>query len=411
MDRINEIYQTLRRNTLRTMLTAFGVSWGIFVLIIILGLGKGLENGVQQMFSGFASNGVFVWAQGTSMAYKGHNERRRIELDLKDIDYLKKKIEGIDIIAPRNQLGGYMGGNNVKFKNETGAFSIMGDVPDIIKVYQWLLPAGRFINETDMEEGRKVAVIGKRVHEILFKGQNPVGEYISINGVNFKVVGIFKPQVSGEMAQRDEQSIIIPFSTFQKAFNSRNVNWIAATGQDWIRGSELENQIKDALKYRHEVHPDDPRVFGGFNVERMFVPMQMTFKTVNFIAWFVGIMTLIAGVIGVSNIMLVIIKERTREIGIRRALGASPLNIISQIILESLALTVFAGYMGMMAGIWLIEGLQKMNMNNEMFKDPEIKISIAVTALAILVISGCLAGILPANRALRIKPVEALRYE
>lgn len=411
MDRINEIYQTLRRNTLRTMLTAFGVSWGIFVLIIILGLGKGLENGVKSMFSGFASNGVFVWAQSTSMPYKGHNERRRIELDLEDISYLETKIEGLDIIAPRNQLGGYMGGNNVKYGNETGAFSIMGDVPDIIQVYQWLVPSGRFINESDMNDNRKVAVVGKRVQEILFKGKNPIGEYISINGVNFKVVGSFKPQVSGDMAERDEQSIIIPFSTFQKAFNSSSVNWIAATGKDHIRGSELETQIKDALKFRHEIHPDDPRAIGGFNVERMFVPMQMTFKTVNVIAWFVGIMTLIAGVIGVSNILLVIIKERTREIGIRRALGASPTNIITQIILESLALTVFAGYMGMMAGIWLIEAIQKMGMDSQMFKDPEIKISIALTALGILVVSGCLAGILPANRALRIKPVEALRYE
>jgi len=396
---------------MRTILTSFGVSWGIFVLIIILGLGKGLENGVKHMFSGFSSNSVFVWGQSTSMAYEGNKEGRRMQLEIADVEYIKRKVDGIEIIAPRNQLGGYMGGNNVKYKNQTGAFSVMGDVPDIIDVYQWLLPRGRFINAVDMEESRKVAVIGKRVEDILFKGQNPIGEYISINGVNFRIVGTFRPQVSGEMAQRDEQSIIIPFNTFQKAFNSSSVNWLAITGRVDVRGSALEEEIKAALKFRHHVHPEDNRAFGSFNVEKMFIPMQMTFKTVNIVAWFVGIMTLFAGVIGVSNILLVIIKERTREIGIRRAIGASPWSIISQIILESLAITVIAGYMGMMAGIWLIEGIQKMGMDSEMFRDPEIKMSVAVTALVILIISGCIAGILPANRALRIKPVEALRYE
>lgn len=411
MDRINEIYQTLRKNPLRTLLTAFGVSWGIFVLMIILGLGSGLENGIRSRFSGFATNGVFVWAQGTSMPYAGQKEGRRIEMKLDDVEYIRQKVDGIDVIAPRNQLGGYMGGNNVKYGNETGAFSVMGDVPDILKVYQWLLPSGRFINQRDLDESRKVAVIGKRVEEILFKGKNPIGEYISINGVNFSVVGTFRPQVSGEMAERDEQSIIIPFSTFQKAFNSDNVNWLSVTGLPDVEGNDLEKRITDALKYKHQVHPDDPKAFGSFNTARMFVPMMMTFKTVNFIAWFVGIMTLIAGIIGVSNILLVIVKERTKEIGIRRALGASPANIMTQIILESLALTVFAGYIGMMAGIWLIEAIQKAGMDSDMFKNPEIKLSVAFTALAVLIIGGCIAGILPASKALRIKPVEALRYE
>lgn len=396
---------------MRTLLTSFGVSWGIFVLIIILGLGKGLENGVKQMFAGFSSNSVFVWGQGTTLPYQGHKEGRRMQLELADVDYIKQKVDGIDIIAPRNQLGGYMGGNNVKYGDETGAFSVMGDVPDIKEIYHWLLPRGRFINERDMLESRKVAVIGKRVEEILFRGKNPIGEYISINGVNFRIVGSFKPQVSGESAQRDEQSIIIPFNTFQKAFNSNKVNWLAVTGEASVKGSVLEGQIKDALKYRHQVHPEDNRAFGSFNVEKMFVPMQMTFKTVNFIAWFVGIMTLIAGVIGVSNILLVIVKERTKEIGIRRALGARPGSIITQIVLESLAMTVIAGYLGMMAGIWLIEGLSKVGMEAEMFKNPEIKMSVAITALLVLVVSGCIAGILPANRALKVKPVEALRYE
>lgn len=402
----------MRRNLLRTSLTAFGVSWGIFMLILILGLGKGLEHGIEGLFKGFSTNNLFVWGQSTSMPYAGFTEGRRIRLKMDDAELVRQRIEGLKIVAPRAQLGGYGEGNNVKYKNETGAFSIQGDIPIVREVYQWVQVDGRFINQTDMDQSRKVCSIGKRVKEVLFKDQNPVGEYISMNGVQFLVVGCHKSPTSGDQAERDEQQIIIPMTTYQKAFDGSNyINWLALVCEDNYDAAVVEEEVKTLLRVKHKVHPNDPRGLGGFNAKEMFGPMQMTFVTVRVVAWFVGLMTLIAGIIGVSNIMLVTVKERTKEIGVRRAIGARPINIITQIITEALVLTLIAGYLGLMAGIWLVEALGSSGMESEMFKGPEVEVPVAVTALVILVICGCLAGFLPANRALRIKPVEALRYE
>lgn len=382
------------------------------MLIIILGLGKGLENGVQSLFKGFSTNSMFLWAQATSMPYMGFTEGRSIELDLSDVDYLNQKVEGIEILAPRTQLGGHRSGNNVNYKNESAAFGINGDVPEILDVYQWNIPEGRFITHMDLEESRKVCVIGKRVKDLLFKGANPLGEYIEVQGVYFQVVGVFKTQASGDRAERDEQAIVIPLTTYQKAFNGgTRIHWFSIVCNDKFRASKVEEDIQAALKSKYKVHPDDPRAFGSFNAEEKFRPMQLTFLTVRVISWFVGIMTLFAGVIGISNILLVTVKERTKEIGIRRALGAKPINIIVQIIAESLVMTSLAGYFGMMAGIWLVEGIGKAGVNGQMFKNPEVEIPVALTALLVLVVSGCLAGWLPAQRAVQIKPVDALRDE
>ena len=382
------------------------------MLILILGLGQGLENGVKGLFQGFSTNNLFVWGQSTSLPYAGFTEGRRIRLKMEDVDYVKERVDGLKIIAPRAQLGGYGEGNNVKYKNETGAFSIQGDIPEVRNVYQWVQVDGRFINQTDYDQSRKVCSIGKRVKEVLFKGEDPIGEYISMNGIQFMVVGCHKSPTSGDQAERDEQQIIIPMTTYQKAFDGSNyINWMAIVCHDNFDAQEVEDNVKAALRVKHKVHPDDPRGLGGFNAKKMFGPMQMTFKTVRVVAWFVGLMTLIAGIIGVSNIMLVSVKERTKEIGIRRAIGAKPRNIIVQIITEALILTLIAGYFGLMAGIWLVEALGKAGFEGQMFKNPEVEVPVAVTALFILILSGCMAGFLPANRALRVKPVEALRYE
>jgi len=382
------------------------------MLIIILGLGKGLENGVKSIFQGFSTNSMFLWAQSTSLPYKGFSEGRRIELDYSDVAYISSKVEGIKILAPRTQLGGHRGGNNVNYKSESGAFSINGDVPEIIEVYQWKIPEGRFISEMDLKENRKVCVIGRRVVDILFKEANPLGEYIEIQGVYFQVIGIFKTQATGERAERDEQAIVIPLTTYQKAFNGgTKIHWFSIVCDDKYSASKVETEIKTVLKTKYKVHPDDPRGFGSFNAEERFKPMQMTFITVRIISWFVGVMTLLAGVIGVSNILLVTVKERTKEIGIRRAIGARPINIIVQIIAESVIMTMLAGYVGMMAGIWLVEGIGKAGIEGQMFKNPEVEVPVALTALLVLVISGCLAGWLPAKRAVQIKPVDALRAE
>lgn len=382
------------------------------MLIIIMGLSAGLENGVKKMFQGFSTNSLFVWGQHTSIPYEGFTEGRRIQLKMEDADYVKQNIDGIKIIAPRAQLGGYGEGNNVKYKNETGAFSVQGDIPVVKDVYQWVQVDGRFINETDQAEGRKVCSIGKRVKEVLFKGANPVGESITINGLQFMVVGCHRSQASSEQADRDDQQIIIPMATYQKAFDGSNyINWIAVVCNDDADAEIVEQDIKSVLRVKYKVHPDDPRGIGGFNAKKMFGPMQMMFTTIKGIGWFVGLMTLIAGIIGVSNIMLVSVKERTKEIGVRRAIGAKPINIIIQIVAEALVLSLIAGYVGLMAGIWVIEAIAMTPMEQENFENPEVQLSVAIAALVILVVAGCFSGFLPANRALRIKPVEALRYE
>lgn len=412
MDRWKEIYHTLRKNPGRTILTAFGVGWGIFMLLVVLGLGQGLENGVKYMFKGFASNSIFVWGQSTSIPYKGMPEGRRVGLTSADTEIIRRNVPGIKVICPRIQLGGYMGGNNVSYGTKNGAFSINGDVPDINHVYLWKFPRGRFINQADIDQSRKVCAIGKRVEEILFEGKDPIGEYIRINNVYFQVVGTFKPQVAGRMTERDEQTIVIPFTTFQKAFNAPNdVHWFSIVCEDNVLGSEIEQQVKTVLANAHQVHPDDTRAFGSFSSQDRFGKIQMTFITVRWVAWFVGIMTLLAGVIGVTNIMLITVKERTKEIGIRRAIGARPWSIISQIMLESVTLTTLAGYVGLLAGIWLVESISKAGLSGEMFRDPEVKITVAITSLVVLILSGALAGILPALRAIQIKPVDALRDE
>lgn len=382
------------------------------MLIVTLGMSNGLENGIKHMFSGFTSNGVFVWGGKTSMAYNGFPEGRGVRIYTSDIEKVKTKVEGIEILAPRNQLGGWRGGNNVEYNNKAGAFSVNGDIPDIKKVYLWKVPNGRFINETDMENQRKVAVIGTRVRDVLFEGKDPIGEYIKINNVFFKVIGVFKPQTSGEMTERDLQTIIVPLSTFQNVFNSRKyINWFAIVCKDDVKGSVVEQEVKDVLKASHKVHPEDDRAFGSFNVEERFGQMNSIFTAVKFVAWFVGIVTLLAGVIGVMNIMLITVKERTKEIGIRRAIGAKPSRIISQIIAEAVVLTLIAGYIGLLIGTWGLEGLGLLSGEGQTLRDPSVRLSVAAASLVILVISGALAGVLPAYRAIQIKPVDALRDE
>jgi putative ABC transport system permease protein len=412
LDRLNEIYHTLLKNPLRTALTAFGVGWGVFMLMVVLGSGKGLENGVRSMFAGFATNSVFFWGQSTSIAYQGLPKVRPMQFENDDIPYLKREVPGIDILAPRNQLGGFMGGNNVVYKDKTGAFSVTGDYPEIMSVNQVFIDTGRFINQEDIRSNRKVAVVGKRVAEVLIGDKNPLQEYIQINGVYFQIVGRFHTKKSGSEAERDEQTIYIPFTTFQKAFNKgKSIGWFAITCKPGVKGSQVEADMRKALNRKYRVAPEDDRAFGSFNVEERFASMENTFTAVRLVSWFVGLMTLFAGVIGVSNIMLITVKERTREIGIRRAIGASPWAIMTQIVLESIALTLISGYLGMVSGIWLLEGLNKLGIAGNFFKNPEVSINVAVTSLFILVVSGALAGILPARRAISIKPVDALRYE
>lgn len=414
-----EIFHALKKNKLRTFMTAFGVFWGIFMLIIMLGSGKGLEHGVTSGMGDFATNSIFIWPQSTSVSYKGLPKGRRFNFKNDDIKALKDNIPEIKYLAPKIQ--GWSSGdgtNNVVRGDKTGAFSILGEYPEWNLIDPMDLPEGRFLNKNDIDEKRKVAVIGTRVKELLFeKDEDPVGQYIQIKGVFFKVIGVFKPKNTNiNFGGEKEQSIYIPLTTLQKVYNYGDVTgWFSITSKENIPASVVEEKALALLAQRHTVSPDDKEAFGHFNLEKEFNQMNGLFKGIAGLIWIVGIGTLLAGVIGISNIMLVIVKERTREIGIQRALGATPVQVMVQIMLESVFLTAFAGYFGLVAGVGLVEGINlalvKFNVDNQMFKSPEVDFQIAVTALVILIISGAIAGLIPARRAVRVRPIDALRDE
>jgi putative ABC transport system permease protein len=414
-DRWNEIFSSLAKNKLRTFLTAFGVFWGIFMLIIMLGSGNGLENGVSKNFGGLATNSMFIWTQQTSIPYAGLPKGRRFSIVNEDIGAIKREVDQLEVLAPRNQLRGYGGGNNVSYNTKSGNFSVYGDYPEILTISPLNITSGRFINQLDLEEERKTVVIGRNVKEVLFGDQDPINENVKINGVYFKVVGVFESTKSGERADRDAQTLFIPFTTFQKAFNYGNrVGWIAANAVASASAAKVEKDITAVLKRRHKVAPNDDRAFGAFNASVRFQEMQGLFNAISMLIWVVGIGTLAAGIIGVSNIMLIIVKERTKEIGIRRAIGATPVSIVVQIMMEAIVLTSLAGYFGLLLGVGVTELIANALGPAEgrtMFTNPTIDLRIALTALAILVFSGAVAGLIPARKAIKIKPIEALRTE
>jgi putative ABC transport system permease protein len=415
MDKVNEIYQTLSKNKLRTILTAFGVFWGIFMLIIMLGSGKGLENGVSNSFGESAKNAVYIWAQSTSIAYKGLPRGRNFDFKVEDVQAIRDNVPELGVIAPAAQLGGYRGENNVVRGKNTGAFTVRGDYPDTRLVQTFKISSGRFLNELDIKERRKICVIAQRVVEILFpKNEYPLEKYIQINGVYFKVIGTIKADNAGEDAQEKMQTIYIPFTTFQNAFNfGGKIGWFTLTAKSNIPASLVEDKITAILKQRHSIAPEDDRAIGSWNSEKEFQKLLGLFRGIELLVWIVGIGTLLAGVIGVSNIMLIIVKERTKEIGVRRAIGASPWNIMSQVIAESIVLTSIAGYIGLVCGIFVLEAVNNALEGQEtgMFQHPGVDIVIAMKALGVLILSGALAGIVPARKAVSISPVEALRTE
>ncbi|HYW94900.1 MAG TPA: ABC transporter permease [Bacteroidales bacterium] len=417
IDKWQEIFHSLKQNKWRTFLTAFGVFWGIFMLLVMLGSGRGLENGVTQGFGDFATNSVFIWPQRTSMPYKGFTRGRWFSFDDEDVKALRNSIPEIELLAPRLQGGGFQNGDNVVRGDKTGAYSIYGDSPEYFRIDPVSLVKGRLINDLDIREKRKVILIGKRVYEELFgRNEECLGEYIKIQGIYFKVIGLFASKKSGERANEEQSCIFMPFSTMQRAYNYGNrVFWFSMTSVENVPVSTVQEKAITLLKKRHKIHPGDDVAIGSFNVEKEFIQMKGLFGGIALLIWIVGIGTLLAGVIGVSNIMLVIVKERTREIGIQRALGATPLHIIIQIINESVFLTTLAGYTGLVAGVMVVEGvnylLSKAGGDASFFKNPEIDFRVALISLLILVISGVLAGMVPARRALNIKPIEALRTD
>ncbi len=415
-DKFTEIWHALGKNKLRTFFTAFGVFWGIFMLVIMLGSGKGLHNGVSQGMGDMATNALFVWTQPTSISYKGFPKGRRYNFNNDDTQALRDNIPELEYIAPRLQAGGGTD-NNVVREERTASYSIQGDYPDMNKIDPVNILAGRFINENDIKERRKVIVIGIRVKDEMFdKDEDPIGDYLRIRGVYFKIVGVYSSKKSDQQAERENQQIFMPFTTLQRTYNYGNiVGWYSMTSYKDVPASEALEKVKDVLRERHSISPMDERAVGSFNVENEFKKMVTLFTGINALIWIVGIGTLMAGVIGVSNIMLIVVKERTKEIGVQRALGATPLAVQTQIVLESVFLTSIAGYVGLVLGVGLLElinyALINFGASGEMFNNPEVDFNKAVSALVVLIISGALAGLIPARRATQIKPIDALRDE
>lgn len=412
-DNWQEIFATIRKNKLRTFLTMLGVFWGIFMLVIMLGAGNGLRNGIMKDFGGTATNSFYIWTQTTTKAYQGMKPGRNFNYNLEDYEALKQ-IPELDVVSPMNQLGGHNGANNVIRGLKTVAAQIQANFPNTTKIAEVKIAQGRFLNENDIKEKRKICIIGPRIVETLYKkDEQVIGSYIRVNGVYFKVVGVTKVTASGNDGREQAQQINMPFTTFLNAFNfGDNVGWFAIKSKDNIPAEVSEKKVISILKKRHKIAPEDLKAIGHFNLEVEYNKLKGLFNGIAFLIWVVGIGTLLAGVIGISNIMLIVVKERTKEIGVKRALGAVPYQIIGQIIIESVFLTSFAGYFGLITGVLLLEALNSAIGNSaDMFLNPTVDLNIALIALTTLIVSGAIAGLIPASKAVAIKPVEALRSE
>jgi len=414
IDKWKEIWATLRSNRLRTFLTAFGVFWGLLMLMAMLGFGSAMQSGTQKQMRGMATNLLFVWGQMTTESFDGLPPGRQVRYDTDDIDMLRR-LPGVDVIAPRLQLGGWMNNYTVQYGTKSGSFTVMADTPELQKIVAFLYDAGRFINERDIAESRKVVVIGSGIRDQLFEpGVDPIGEYIKISGVYFQVVGITRTLRSGQQGDRDANTAFVPFTTLKTAFNMGNrVGFFALTAKPGTDGPELERQVREALSRHHRISPTDHLAIGSFNMFEMYENFATFFLALQILSWVVGGLTLMAGVVGVSNIMLITVKERTKEIGVRKALGASPLSIVVMVMKESIVLTTIAGLFGVAGGAGLLAGADAVisSMPDSPLGPPVIALSTVLKAVAVLVGAGALAGIMPASHAASIKPIEALRAE
>ncbi len=417
LDLWKEILSALRQNRMRSFMTAFGVFWGILMLIIMSGAGKALENGVMDGIRAFASNSAFFWTERTSVPYQGFQRGRSWDYNNQDLQYIQQHVKEVEYISPR--LFGPRGGNgdNTIRGEKTGTFNIYGDYPEYFKIDPWTPIEGRLINQIDINQKRKVCVIGERVREVMFdNGEDPIGKYLKVSGVYFQVIGVIHPETRIGFGGQKEETIILPFSTMQQAYNYGDViHFFSVTSEKGTPVSVLEEKLKTIFKERHHIAPEDNQAVASFNIEVEWKKYSALFSGIQLLTWIVGIGTLFAGVIGVSNIMLVIIKERTQEIGIQRAIGATPGKIITHIVAESVFLTTIAGYVGLSLGVGILELmnfiLEQGNPDDVFFRRPEFSFEMAMMALSILVISGIFAGLIPAKRAISIKPIDAIRDE
>jgi putative ABC transport system permease protein len=412
LDSWHEVFSTLQKNVLRTSMTAWGVFWGTFMLVAMLGFGAGLEAGVNRNMLGFMGNNVYAWGQATTRAFGGLAPGRPIRLDTEDAVALRQ-LPGVVAVAPSIDLGGWRDGNNVSFEDKTANFGVRGEYPDLARVAVEHPYEGRFVNELDMAQRRKVAVLGETVRRTLFGDTDPIGKYVGIRGVHFQVVGLLHSEQPGDEGDRNNSTVVVPFTTFQAAFNTGSrVGGMGIRLADDVDSEQAERLIRSSLSTRHRVHPDDANAVGSFNLSKQHRRAQNMFKGIRAFVWFVCVATLMAGALGVSNIMLISVKERTREFGVRKALGATPGSIIRLVLAEAAVLTSLAGYLGVVFGVAALELVSRWASSQRgPLGAPSIDLSAALVAALVIIVSGVLAGLAPARHAARIQPVAALRAE
>jgi len=406
-DKWQEILHTIKQNKLRTFLTGFSVAWGIFMLIILLGSGNGLKNGVESQFRDEATNSIFIYNGRTSKLFNGLNKGRRIYPDNVDYNWMVNNLSELEKISASYRL---YGDTRVSYKNEYGNFNITGVHPAYHEIENLTPVKGRFINQNDIHQRRKTAFIGLTVEETLFKNEYPIGKDIRINGISFKVAGV----LDANNNDWENREVYIPISTAQQIFSrSNDVQRIMLTTKDVTaeESTALVNLLRSKLAMEHKFAPDDERAVYIRNHLEQYMQFINVFRAIDLFIWIIGIGTIIAGVVGISNIMIIVVKERTSEFGVRKAIGATPGSILGLIIMESIVITTFAGYVGLVLGVGLLGLLSNVMPANDFFMNPQVNLVIAGSATALLIVSGTLAGLVPARKAARIKPIVALRDE
>ena len=417
IDKWQEIFSTIKKNKMRTFITGFSVAWGIFMLMILLGSGNGLRRGVSENFKGDAINAMWIWTGETTIPYKGLKEGRPVKFTNEDYETIKE-LPGIQTTAGLF----FLGNQTLSYGNEYGQYSTTTCHPDLQDIELTEIVNGRFINQIDIKKSRKSVVIGYDICDALFKGEDPIGEYIKINNIPFKVVGVCK-----ENGSTRHRTAYIPLTTGQKIFNGSNqLHNLALTieGQTLEESTIIEEEIRNTLAQKHTFDPEDDSAIGLYNKLENYMETMKIFQAIDIFIWIIGIGTLMAGIVGVSNIMLIVVKERTKEIGIRKSMGASPSSVISLILLESILITTIAGYIGLVLGTGLMEGINiiveksfeasaatNSGQGETIFRNPTVDLNIAFLSTLLLIIAGSIAGFIPAKRAARIKPIEALRDE
>jgi len=413
LDKWQEIGNSLWQHKLRTFLTSVGISWGIFMLIFLLGAGKGLENGTMQNFGSLNKNTMWVWGGRTTIPYKGLPPGRWIQIKNDDYDIVKTQVKGVDLISPRIGLWSDI---IIKRKEKIASYTVKGISSDFNKIKETDVINGRVINLNDVKEKRKVIFIGKTVSNKFFTDENPIGEYIEISGAFFRVIGVFKSKQMGEEAKNEEEAIYMPYTSLQQTYNKGNdLGNIMLTVKDGFDGKDVEKEVKKILGARHNTSPEDEEAIGTWSMQEQFQTFSGLFLGIKSFIWMVGLGTILIGIISISNIMLIIVKERTKEIGLRKALGASPLSVVGLILQESIVLTSVSGFLGLISGVFVVDRMGKLmdtfGAQNEYFANPEVDLFVAIMALLILISAGTLAGLIPAIQAARINPIEALRAE